>query len=435
MHKLHTLKNGLPVITIDLPHLDSVTTLIAVGAGSRYESKRLNGLSHFLEHMFFKGSQKYPSAEELATLVESVGAVNNAATNKEYTYYWIKSAADHLELAADILSSQLKESLFDAEEIEREKGVIIEEIKMYRDDPKSLVWELYDRLQFGDQPLGWDIGGEEETVQGLTRQDFLDYMKDFYSPDNMALVFVGKLPKDIDALAAKYFSDLPQQEVQSFSAATVQEQTELVINVAHRPIDQAYLVLGMEGVGRFDDRKYALNLLSKILGEGMSSRLFIQVRERRGLAYSVGTAYDTFADTGSFVAHAGLKVSHLEEGLRVIVEELMKTTTELVSDKELAKAKEMEKGRMALRRESTNFLAERFGIKYVLEKKVESFEEHLARIEAVTAEDILKVAQEIIRPDHFNLQVVGPVKNTDLIRQAIQTASNPIKNPPTTSKG
>ncbi len=435
MHKLHTLKNGLTVITIDLPHLDSVTTLIAVGAGSRYESKRINGLSHFLEHMFFKGSKKYPSAEELATLVESVGAVNNAATNKEYTYYWIKSAADHVELATDILSSQLKESLFDAEEIEREKGVIIEEIKMYRDDPKSLVWELYDHLQFGDQPLGWDIGGEEESVQGLSRQDFLDYMESFYSPDNMALVFVGKLPKNIDQLAEKYFSDLPTCQVKTFTPAVTKEQTEPVVHIAERPIDQACLVLGMEGVSRSDPRKYALNLLSKILGEGMSSRLFLQVRERRGLAYSVGTAYDTFADTGSFVAHAGLKVSHLEEGLKVIVEELLKATQEKVSEKELAKAREMEKGRLALRRESTNFLAERFGIKYVLEKKVESFEDHLAKIDAVTVEDILQVAQEIIRPDHFNLEVVGPVKNSDLLLQVIKTASNPIKNPPTTSKG
>src|SRR3989304_6852285 len=177
MHKITTLKNGLTLITVDMPHLDSVTTLVAVGAGSRYETKQINGISHFLEHMFFKGSTKFPSAEKIATLVDGIGAVNNAATDKEVTYYWIKSAAKHINLSSDILSSMVKESLLAEEEIEREKGVIVEELRMYRDNPQQYIWGLYGKLQFGNQPLGWDIIGEkEDVVNKLDRNDFLNYM-------------------------------------------------------------------------------------------------------------------------------------------------------------------------------------------------------------------------------------------------------------------
>ena len=172
MYNLTTLKNGLTLITIPVPQLYSVTTLVAVGAGSRYETKKINGISHFLEHMFFKGSKKYPSAEIISNLVDGIGAVNNAATSKEYTFYWIKSASKHVELATDILSSMLKDSLLSAEEIDREKGVIVEELRMYRDNPARFVSDLYERLQFGDQPLGWDIGGDEKTINSMTKNDF-----------------------------------------------------------------------------------------------------------------------------------------------------------------------------------------------------------------------------------------------------------------------
>ncbi|MDP3758793.1 MAG: pitrilysin family protein, partial [Candidatus Daviesbacteria bacterium] len=185
MHKLTTLSNGLTLITVDMPHLESVTTLVAIGAGSRYETKRMNGISHFLEHMFFKGSTKFPSAEKIATLVDSIGAVNNAATDKEVTYYWIKSSANHLKLSSDILSSMVKESLLNQEEIDREKGVIVEELRMFRDNPARYVWDLYERLQYGNQPLGWDIGGEEKTVNTLNRENFISYMDSLYAPENI----------------------------------------------------------------------------------------------------------------------------------------------------------------------------------------------------------------------------------------------------------
>src|SRR3989344_5945667 len=358
MHKIKTLTNGLTLITVDRPHLDSVTTLVAVGAGSRYESKKINGISHFLEHMFFKGSVKYPSAEKIATLVDGIGAVNNAATDKEITYYWIKSSAKHIRISSDILSSMIKESLLNQEEIDREKGVIIEELRMYRDSPAKRVWELYERLQYGDQPLGWDIGGEEKTVNSLNREDFISYMDSLYSPHNMALTFVGKLPKDIEEIANEYFSSLPERRKYAFKPFKKIKQEKAKVNVFYKATDQANLVLGMEGFDRYDDKRYVARVLSILLGEGMSSRLFIQVRERRGLAYNVGAHSGSYKDTGAFTVYAGLKLEKVYEGLEVILAELEIMIAEKVTDEELTKAKEMVRGRIALQSESTNFLAE-----------------------------------------------------------------------------
>src|SRR3990167_1863675 len=208
MYKISTLPNGLTLITVNMPHLNSVTTLVSVGAGSRYERKNINGISHFLEHMFFKGSRKYPTAEIISTLVDGIGAVNNAYSHKECTVYWIKSSSKHIELSSDIISSMIKESLFSEEEIEREKGVIVEELRMIRDNPTSYIGSLYEKLQFGDTPLGWDIGGEEGIVTKFKRDNLISYIDSLYSPKNMVLVYAGKLPTDILKLAEKFFLDL-----------------------------------------------------------------------------------------------------------------------------------------------------------------------------------------------------------------------------------
>lgn len=419
MHKITTLTNGLTLITVNLPHLDSVTTLIAVGAGSRYETKKINGVSHFLEHMFFKGSRKYPTAEQIATLVDGIGAVNNAATDKEVTYYWIKSATKHIELATDILSSMIKESLLAEEEIEREKGVIVEELRMYRDTPARYVWDLYMRLQFGDQPLGWDIGGEEKTVTSLCRDEMVSYMDSLYSPENMTLTFVGKLPKDIEKIAQDYFLDLPKRSKYPFKPFKKIKQIKPKVNVFYKTTDQANLVLGVEGFDRHDDKRFASKVLSAILGEGMSSRLFIQVRERRGLAYSVSAWHGSYKDTGLLTVYAGLKLEKVYEGLEVIEAEIEQIAKEKVTDAELKKAKEMTRGRLALWKESTNFLAEYFGTNFVLDRKIETFEEVLEKIDAVTKEDVQDVARQLFKKEKFNLQVIGPFKEKNKFEEIL----------------
>ncbi|MDO8573853.1 MAG: pitrilysin family protein [Candidatus Daviesbacteria bacterium] len=413
MHKIKTLSNGLTLITINLPHLDSVTTLVAVGAGSRYETKRINGISHFLEHMFFKGSVKFPSAEKIATLVDGIGAVNNAATDKEVTYYWIKSAAKHLKLSSDILSSMVKESLLATEEIEREKGVIVEELRMFRDSPAKYVWELYERLQFGNQPLGWDIGGKEETVVSLTKEDFVSYMDSLYSPENMVLVYVGKLPQDIENLAEEYFLKLPKRSKFQFKPYKKAKQLKSKVNVFYKATDQANLVLGVEGFSRYDSKRYIAKVLATLLGESMSSRLFIQVRERRGLAYNVGANSGNYKDTGAFTIYGGLKLEKVYEGLEVMLAELELLVSEKVTDGELKKTKEMLRGRIALQSESTNFLAEYFGTNFALDKKIETFEEILQKIDKVTKEDLQSLAKELFVKNKYNLQIIGPFKDAD----------------------
>lgn len=412
MYSLTTLKNGLTLITIPVPQLDSVTSLVAVGAGSRYETKKINGISHFLEHMFFKGSLKYPTAEIIANLVDGIGAVNNAATSKEYTYYWIKSSAKHIELSVDILSSMLKEPILAMDEIEREKGVIAEETRMIKDNPSRYIWDLYETLQFGDQPLGWEIIGDESTTKSFDRTGFLKYIESLYSPKNMVLVFAGKIPNNIKDLVEKYFSDLPKRS--SFKQIPYQGQKQIKpkINVFYKKTDQANLILGVEGFSRYDKKRYAAKILATILGEGMSSRLFIQVRERRGLAYTVLADNDSYLDTGTFVIFAGLKLEKVMEGLEVILVELLRTTKEKVTDDELKKAKEMIRGRLAIRQESTNFLAEYFGINFCLDKEIETFDEILKKVDEVTTEDVKEVAMELFKPERFNLQVIGPFKKT-----------------------
>lgn len=412
MHKISTLKNGLTLITVDLPHLDSVTTMIAVGAGSRYETKDINGISHFLEHMFFKGSKKYPSAEIISNLVDGIGAVNNAGTDKEITYYWIKSAKKHLELSSDILSSMIKESLFEKKEIEKEKGVIVEELRMYKDLPPRYIFDLYEKLQFGDQPIGWDVGGQEEIVKKITRNDFIKYMSSLYSPQNMALIYVGNLPKNINEIAQKYFLDLPKGSKVSFKPYKKVKQVKPKVNVFYKKTDQVHIAFGVEGFDRHDPKKFAARILGIILGEGMSSRLFRQVREKRGLAYSVAAAHAPYMDTGFFIAHAGLKLEKIEEGITVIKDEFLKTVSEKVSLEELKKAKEMERGRLAIRSESTNFLAEYFGVNFVLDREIETFDEYLKKIDAVTLEDVQVVAKELFQKNKFNLQIIGPFKTS-----------------------
>lgn len=411
MHKIITLKNGLTVITVDVPHLSSITTLVAVGAGSRYEDKSNAGISHFLEHMFFKGSNKYPSAEQIATLIDGIGAVNNAATSKEFTYYWVKSDAKHVDLSADILSSMLKESLLSEEEISREKGVIIEEIRMYQDNPMRYVFDLYEKLQFGDTPLGREIVGPEDTIKSLNRQDFINYIGGLYSPKNMSVVFAGGLPKNIIEIAKQHFSDLPENSSGNFAPYKKHTSTKTRVSVHYKKTDQANLVLGVDGFDHFDKKRYAAKLLGTILGGGMSSRLFIQVRERRGLAYNVGCDNEEYQDAGYFAVYAGLKLEKVYEGLEVVKAELEKIASQEVSEEELKKAKEMIKGRLAIRSESTNFLAEYFGTNFATDHKIETFKEYLHQIDLVNVEDIRQVATEFFGRGVYNLQVIGPFKS------------------------
>lgn len=394
-----------------MPHLDSVTTFVAVGAGTRYENPKNNGVAHFLEHMFFKGTKKYPTAESLSNIVDGMGAINNAGTSHEYTFYWIKSSAKNIEKSCDVLSSMLTESLFIPEEIEKEKGVIIEEIKKYKDDPSSYVGTLYHKLHFGNHPLSMDIAGKESIIRKIHREDFLSFVQSYYNSDNMVLVFAGKLPPNIDDLAQIYFNTIPQKRSSQKKNAPLKKQTKNQVNIFYKKTDQANLILGVQGFDRFDKKRHAARVLGAILGEGMSSRLFLQIRERKGFAYHIMSGHETYNDTGMFFVEGGLRLDKLEEAVQIIREELEKMMREKVSIDELNKVKELVRGRLAIRSESTNFVAQWYGLHYIWGEPLETVDEYLKHIDDVTPKVIQEVAQELFGPGKYNLQIIAPIKS------------------------
>lgn len=408
MFQKTTLKNGLTLITVPLYHLDSCTTMVTVGAGKRYETPQTFGISHFLEHMFFKGSTKFPTNEIIQTLLDGVGAVNNASTGTQITDYWIKSSKDKIELCLDILSSMLSEPLHLEEDVEKEKGVIAQELKMYRDNPPRYNGELFWKMFFSTHPMGNNVDDEEKNLFKISREDIFKYMDSLYAPSNMVLILAGNLPKNIKKLVEKYFAKLPPRA--SFKSKTFKKtkQEKPKVGLFSKEVGEANLILGMPGYDRYNKKKYAVTLLSIILGGGMSSRLFLEIRGKRGLAYHIGASHDSFLDTGLFSVSGGFRPDKIYEGLEVILAELKRLCDEKVTPDELQKAKEMVKGRLALSKESSNFLADYFGGQFILDKKIETFEEGLAKINAVTINDLQKIAQELFQTDQFTLQVIGP---------------------------
>ena len=295
---------------------------------------------------------------------------------------------------------------------------------MYRDNPTRYIWDLYVKLQFGDQPLGWDIGGDEKTINSLKRDDFISYMDSLYSPKNMVLVYAGKIPANTKKIAEEHFLNLPERSQYNPKPVRLVKQTKPRVNVFYKKTDQVNLMFGVEAFDRYDKRRYPARLLATILGEGMSSRLFIQVRERRGLAYHVSSDFELYKDTGFFAAYAGLKLEKVEEGLSVIKAELERTVVEPVTADELKKAKEMIRGRLAIRSESTNFLAEYFGLNFVLDNEIETFEEYLEKIDAVTIEDVQVVAKELFQKQKYNLQIIGPFRSQANFEKALKASGD-----------
>ena len=417
------LPNGLRVITVPLANVESVTVMVAVKAGSRYESRQEMGLSHFLEHMAFKGTKKRPSALAISTEIDSVGGEFNASTGKESTVYYIKTAAKHVELSLDMLSDMLNNSLLKTEEIEREKGVICEEINMYNDTPMAKVGLVYEKLLYGDTPMGWSIAGEKDIVQKFDRINFIDYIKRLYSANNMCVVVsgnpeaVGNTQKIINS---KFKIQITNQIQNSKFKTVTESQKKPAIEIFYKDTDQAHLCLGVRTFSRHDRRRYALDVLATILGGGMSSRLFIEVRERRGLAYYVRTGTDEYDDVGNLTTQAGVKVEKLEEAVETIWKEYQKlkrpglscTKGQAFQGCELRKAKDFLKGHFVLGMENSREVAGFYAGSELLEKEIKTPDEEMGSIEAVTISDVLSVAQEIFQPKNLNLAVVGPFKSS-----------------------
>jgi predicted Zn-dependent peptidase len=402
----HVLDNGLRVLTANLPYAQSVTCMVMLAAGSRYETAETNGIAHFSEHMFFKGTERRPSARLIAGEIDSIGGEFNAFTGKEYTGYYVKCAAEHRDVALDVLVDMLRNSRFDGEEIEREKGVIVEEMNMYFDTPRDYIGGVYEELLYGDQPLGWDIIGRKETVRGAERDTFLGYLDRWYKPSRMVLGVAGRTGDDVLERAQELLGDI--EAADTGAPAPTQPHANGRVKVFTKQSDQAHVCLGVHSYPLEHPDRYALLLLSTVLGGGMSSRLFTEVRERRGLAYYVFGLNHSYTDAGSLYAQAGVDINRIDEAVTTIAAELRKIAAEPVPADELEKARSFSKGRFVLQLESPQGLIV-FGLrKEVLEQRAPDPEEILAALDAVTAEDVQRVAQNLIADDRLRLALIGP---------------------------
>jgi len=416
----HTLKNGLHVLIIDTESFPTVTALVMVGAGSRYEQKDNNGIAHFFEHMAFKGSQKYKNSYEISSAIEGIGGVFNAFTSKDHTGYWIKATTEHTDTLLDVLSDMILHPTLDADEIEREKGVIVEEINMYEDMPARKVGDIFEEVLYKGSPLGYDIAGTKETVTSFTRKTFTDYIAELYHPNNAVIVLAGgfssKGKKDILTSIEKKFGGWKNKKAAGFEAYT-QKQTKPILHIHHKKTEQVHLCIGFKTFSFTDERKYALQVLAAVLGGGMSSRLFMQVRERRGLCYYISTGRELYADTGSFVTQAGIRndKKKIQEAINVILEEHMKITKGEIIDEEVSKAKELLKGRFLLNLEDSMNIATMFGSKYILEGEVADTEKTIEKLMKISTKDVIKVAREVFVSSALTCALIGPLKKGDIV--------------------
>ncbi|MBI2049709.1 insulinase family protein [Candidatus Roizmanbacteria bacterium] len=403
------LQNGLRVLTIPMPSFESATVLVMVLAGSRYETKENNGISHFLEHMAFKGTKKRPSAMDISTLVDGMGGEFNAFTGKESTGYYIKSSANHIDLSMDILSDMLQHSLFDAKEIDKERGVILEEINLYEDTPSRRIGDVYENLLYKDTPMGWNVDGRKEIIKSIKRKDFLDYMAKLYSAHNIAVVVAGGIEvKKTQELAEKYFGKMRRFDTLLYDKV-VENQEKPEVLIKHKKTEQVNIALGVRTIPQEHKDRYPLAVLSAILGGGMSSRLFHEVREKRGLAYYIRASSDHYQDCGSLVAASGIDPKRIDEAVKVILEEYRKVGgSEFgVKSLELNKAKEFIKGHLVLELEDSRHVAGFYAQQELLETHIDNPEDILSKIDKVTLEDISRVAKKYLVEKTLNLAIIG----------------------------
>jgi len=411
MFKKTTLKNGLRIITVPQKNTQAVTVLVLVGTGSKYERKEISGISHFLEHMFFKGTKKRPNAVAIAETLDKVGGIYNAFTSEEYTGYFAKVDANHFDLALDWVSDIFLNSKLDSAEIEKEKGVIVEEINMLFDHPMSYVQILWKELLYGDQPAGWNIAGNKETVTAISRQKLIDYLKNQYLAKNTIVCLAGKIENSQSIEKVKKAFSRIESKISLSKPRVVEKQNKPEYLLQERKTDQAHICLGARAYNLFHPKRYAQEILGIILGGMMSSRLFIEVREKLGLAYYISTEVSADQDTGFLVTQAGIDNKNVEKAISIILREYKKISQEKVPAAELKKAKDCIKGKMALQLETSDAQASFYGIQELLENKILTPKEIYGKINKVSSDDILKVAKETFRPEKLNLAMIGPFKD------------------------
>lgn len=418
--RFHKLANGLPVLTVPMVGTASTTALVLMRVGSRYESKREQGLSHFLEHMLFKGTAKWPTAQALSQTLDGVGADYNAFTTKEYTGYYVKTAAQHLTLALSVLADMVWRPKLDGDEMTREKKVICEEIKMYEENPLLHIGDLYEQALYKGSTLGVNIAGSKQSVTALTRAQLAGFWQAYYHPRKMLLVVAGKVGASSARTIAQQFA-VPARAASphTFQRFHPRYRTPQVA-LQFKATEQVQLALGWPAYGWRDKRRLALELLAIIMGGNMSSRLFLRLREREGLCYSVRASTDAYVGTGSFTVQAGLDQARLALALKLTRQELSKVRAKLVGQAELTKAKEYIRGKFTLALEDSSARAEYTGKHYFLEGSRATPEQHLRRLAAVTARQVQAVARDVLRDRRATLALIGPFRSAVPWRRALR---------------
>jgi predicted Zn-dependent peptidase len=406
--EISELPGGLRVVTTPMASAQSVSVSVFVGAGSRGEDERTKGLAHFLEHMMFKGTPNRPSAIEVAEAIEGAGGVLNAYTAKEMTCYWDHVPDDRLETGIEVLADMLHNALLSPEEIDRERSVVQQEIKRTKDQPGAWAGELLGRAMYGDHPMGWSTAGTEDTVAGLAQSDFRDWIGVWYGAPNTVVSVAGSTSHEaVVDLVGRHFPPGRAVEAPAVISVDGTVPTRRAIGEA-RPIAQANVALGLPALPRRDPDRYTLMVLNSVLGRGMSSRLFKEVRERRGLAYSVGSSVSRHSDTGMLAVSAGVSPENVREAVRVILMELEKLTEERVGNEELVKARDYTVGSFRLSLETPMALGQRAGESLLTLGEIEPIESVVEKVRAVDADDVMRVAQRVLRRERAALSVVGP---------------------------
>ena len=415
MFKKITLQNGLRIVTVPRENSFSqaVTALVLVGTGSKYENKRINGISHFLEHMYFKGTKKRKTPMDVIEPLDRVGGIYNAFTSQEFTGYFAKVETSNLEMALDWLSDIYLNSTLPAEEIEKEKGVISEEINMIFDHPMSHIGVLWGSLLYGDQPAGCNIAGTKESVIGRSRENLHDYMSNQYVAKNTVICFAGNFKEEkAQDMVEKYFADIKIGEPKQ-KPKVVESQSKPECLLEYRKTDQCHICLGSRAFNFSHPDRYAQELLGTILGGIKSSRLFVEIREKMGAAYYINTEVQEDGDTGFLVTQAGIDIKKIEPAISAILKEYRDMAENKISESELKKAKENVRGRMALVLETSDELASFYAGQEILEGKILTPQEIFAKIDKVTMDDLVRVAKSIFVPEKINLAVVGPFEDKE----------------------
>jgi len=413
-------KNGLRVITIPMKDNPTVTVLVLVGTGSDYEPKEINGISHFLEHMCFKGTEKRPSAKVISHELDALGCQYNAFTGSEYTGYYAKGDAKNFRQIFDIISDIYQNSTFPKEELEKEKGVIIEEINMYEDMPQSHVEDLWSEVLYKDQPAGRSTLGTKENIKRMIRDNFINYRNKYYTASNTVIIVSGNVSSlDVYKEVNKKFNSIKVAQVPNKPKTKI-SQTKREVLVKYKETDQTHFILGVRAFDLFDKRNIKVSMLASVLGAGMSSRLFQKLREEMGVAYYVRAYNNPSLDHGSFQIAAGVSNDRVGEVIKEIIKECNDLKTNKISEQELDKVKSLLIGNMKMSLEATDDIANFYGGQEVLKKEIKTLENKIKEIKSVNVNDIKKMANILFKTNTLNLALIGPFKDGKKFEELLQ---------------